>query len=312
MPVLAHEVRPAYLDLRESKPGELDVLWKTPMIGDMRLSLAPILSGASEELAPLATRLTGDAAVQSWRLRLLEPLRGQSLHIDGLSATMTDVLVRIEFADGTSWVTRLTPQAPQIAIPENQSRGSVTMTYLALGIEHILLGIDHLLFVLALMLITRGMKRIAITITAFTIAHSITLALGTLGFVEMPSSPVEAVIALSIAFVAVEILRARRGEEGLTARAPWIVAFAFGLLHGFGFAGALAEIGVPVGQIPLALLFFNVGVEVGQLAFVAAILAILALMRRIRIELPRWTNVVPPYAIGSIAMFWVIQRVAAF
>jgi hydrogenase/urease accessory protein HupE len=308
----AHEVRPAYLELRESPSGELDVLWKMPMMGEMRLALAPMLSGPSEELTPVATRLTSNAAVQTWRLRLLEPLRGRSLHIDGLTATMTDALVRIQFADGATWVTRLTPRAPQVTIPEKVSGGSVALTYSALGVEHILLGVDHLLFVLALLLITRGVRRLVLTITAFTIAHSITLALATLGFVRMPSPPVEAVIALSIVFVAAEILRARSGAVGLTARAPWIVAFTFGLLHGFGFAGALAEIGLPQGQIPLALFFFNVGVEAGQLLFIAAILAMIAAARRVRIALPQWVQSVPPYAIGCVAMFWVIQRVAAF
>ena len=308
----AHEVRPAYLELRESPAGELDVLWKTPMVGEMRLALAPVLSGASEELTPMATRHTGSAAVQTWKLRLLEPLRGRTLHVDGLTSTMTDALVRIEYADGSTWVARLTPQAPELTIPEEPGSGAVAATYLGLGVEHILLGIDHLLFVLALLLIARGTKRLVLTVTAFTVAHSITLALATLGFVQMPSSPVEAVIALSIVFVAAEVIHARRGIEGLTARAPWIVAFTFGLLHGFGFAGALAEIGLPQGQIPLALFFFNVGVEVGQLLFVAAVLAVIALVRRVRLDLPRWTELVTPYAIGSVAMFWVIQRVAGF
>ncbi|MGH8863027.1 MAG: HupE/UreJ family protein [Burkholderiales bacterium] len=312
MPAFAHEVRPAYLELHESPAGELDVLWKTPMMGEMRLALAPVLSGASEELTPMVTRHTGSAAVQTWRLKLQEPLRGQSLHIDGLSATMTDALVRIEFADGTMWTGRLTPQAPKLTIPERPGRGSVALTYFSLGVEHILTGSDHLLFVLALLLITRGVRRIVMTVTAFTIAHSITLALATLGFVHVPPPPVEAVIALSIVFVAAEIVHARRGVEGLTARAPWIVAFTFGLLHGFGFAGALAEIGLPEGQIPLALFFFNVGVEAGQLLFVAAVLALFTAFRRIRVELPRWAGLVPPYVIGTVAMFWVIQRVMAF
>src|SRR5688572_4734629 len=311
-PASAHEVRPAYLELRESPSGELDVLWKTPMLGEMRLAIAPTLSGASEMLSPMATLHTGTAAVQTWRLRLQEPLRGRSLHIDGLAATMTDALIRIEFADGTSWVARLKPQSPELTIPERQGSGAVAATYLGLGIEHILLGIDHLSFVLALLLITRGARRLVLTITAFTVAHSITLALATLGFVQIPSSPVEAVIALSIVFVAAEVIHARRGIEGLTARAPWIVAFTFGLLHGFGFAGALAEIGLPQGQIPLALFFFNVGVEVGQLLFVAAVLGFMALWRRARLTLPEWTALVPPYAIGSIAMFWVFERIAGF
>ena len=311
-PAAAHEVRPAYLELRESAAGELDLLWKTPMVGDLRLPVWPQLSGAGEEIAPVATRKSGGAALQTWRLRLDGPLRGRTLRIDGLSATMTDVLVRAELADGTSWIERLTPQAPETTIPPRQGAGEVAATYLKLGVEHILLGIDHLLFVLALLLVTDGALRLVKTVTAFTVAHSITLALATLGFVHVPSAPVEAVIALSIVFVAAEIVRARRGAAGLTTRSPWIVAFAFGLLHGFGFAGALSEIGLPQGQIPLALLLFNVGVEAGQLLFVAAVLAYVALARRARLELPRWAQLAPPYAIGSLATFWVIERVAGF
>jgi hydrogenase/urease accessory protein HupE len=312
LPAAAHEVRPAYLELRESAAGELDLLWKTPMVGDLRLPVWPQLSGESEELAPVATRKSGGAALQTWRLRLDGPLRGRTLAIDGLSATMTDALVRAELADGTSWVARLTPQAPEIAIPLRQGAGEVAATYLELGVEHILLGVDHLLFVLALLLVTDGTSRLVKTVTAFTVAHSITLALATLGLVHVPPAPVEAVIALSIVFVAAEIVRSRRGEAGLTARSPWIVAFTFGLLHGFGFAGALSEIGLPQGQIPLALLLFNVGVEAGQLVFVAAVLAYVALARRARLALPRWAEPAPAYAIGSVAMFWVLERVAQF
>ncbi len=309
---LGHEVRPAYLELREVKPGEFAVLWKTPMRGDLRLALAPEFSGRIEPLTPIATRESGAAAVQTWRLRTNEPLRGQSLRIQGLEATMTDTLARVEFADGSTWLHRLTPQAPAATIPAKQSGWSVAGEYLKLGVEHILLGVDHLLFVLALLLITQGAWRLIKTITAFTVAHSITLALASLGLVHMPQAPVEAIIALSIVFVAAEILRMRNGHEGIATRAPWIVAFAFGLLHGFGFAGALAEVGLPEGQIPLALLFFNVGVEVGQLLFIAAVLSALAVIRRIRFRFLRWIEIVPPYAIGSAAMFWVIQRVAAF
>ncbi len=313
-PALAHEVRPAYLELQETAAGEVEVLWKTPMRGDLRLALAPVLSGPSEEATPIATREAGGAALQTWRLRLPagEPLRGRRLHIDGLSGTLTDALVRVGFADGSNWVARLTPTSPAVTIPVSPGGAAVAATYFGLGVEHILLGIDHLLFVLALLLITRGAKRLVLTVTAFTVAHSITLALATLGFVHVPPAPVEAVIALSIVFVAAEILRARRGEEGITARAPWVVAFTFGLLHGFGFAGALAEIGLPEGQIPLALLFFNLGVEAGQLLFVGAVLALIWLWRRSRVAIPPWAGLVPPYAIGSIAMFWVFERVAGF
>jgi hydrogenase/urease accessory protein HupE len=305
-------VRPAYLELREEAGGEFAALWKTPMRGDRRLSLDPEFSVATENVTPVVMRMANAASIQTWRLRATEPLRGSTVGIRGLRGTMTDVLVRIEFADGTTWVQRLTPQAPTAEIPQQDSALGVSTVYLKLGVEHILLGIDHLLFVLALLLITRGTWRLVKTITAFTVAHSITLGLAALGFVHVPSAPVEAVIALSIVFVAAEIIHLRRGREGITARAPWIVSFRFGLLHGFGFAGALSEIGLPAGHIPLALLFFNLGVEAGQLMFVAAAMAAVVLVRQVRVFLPGWVEEPVPYAIGSVAMFWVIQRVTAF
>jgi hydrogenase/urease accessory protein HupE len=311
LPGRAHEVRPAYLDLREDRPGEYSVLWKTPMVGAMRLALQPVFSGPVEALTPVAARTTGDAAVQTWRLRA-ESLRGQTLRIASLETTLTDALVRIAFLDGSTWVERLTPRQPRSPIPTRPSAWGVAGTYLTLGVEHILKGVDHLMFVLALLLLTKGTWRLVKTVTAFTVAHSVTLGLATLGIVYVPSRPVEAVIALSIVFVAVEIVQARRGRAGLAAEMPWIVAFVFGLLHGFGFAGALSEVGLPEGHIPVALLFFNLGVEAGQLLFVAAVLAVVACARRIRVAWPRWAELVPPYAIGSLAMFWVIQRVAVF
>jgi hypothetical protein len=308
----AHEVRPSYLEVREDRAGEFEVLLKTPMRGQLRLALAATFSGRADAIMPMTTRTTGDAAVQTWRIRALDPLRGQAIGIAGLENTMTDALVRVAFLDGTSWVRRLTPQEPAATIPTLQSGWSVAGLYLKLGVEHILLGVDHLLFVLALLIITRGTWLLVKTVTAFTVAHSITLALATLGYVHVPSAPVEALIALSIAFVAVESVRQWRGCEGLTARAPWIVAFAFGLLHGLGFAGALSQVGLPEGSIPLALLFFNIGVETGQLLFVATMLCVFAMVRRVRPSWPRWAAAAAPYAIGSIAMFWVIERVAAF
>ena len=342
--VSAHELRPAYLELHEDAAGEFAVLWKTPMRGEMRLSLAPVFSGKSEAVSPVITRDTGAAAVQTWRLRAPE-LRGQTLRIAGLEGTMTDALVRIEFADGTGWTQRLTAAAPAATVPRSTSAWEVAGVYSRLGVEHILTGVDHLLFVLALLIITSGTLRLVKTVTAFTIAHSITLALATLGFVHVPSKPVEAAIALSIVFVAAEIVHLRpvaqtsksavsrvskpagsadlevgdtagletcATKASLTARAPWIVAFTFGLLHGFGFAGALSEVGLPQAHIPAALLCFNLGVEAGQLLFIAAVLSLIALARRTKVILPRWTELFPPYAIGSVAMFWVIQRVAAF
>jgi len=174
------------------------------------------------------------------------------------------------------------------------------------------LGADHLLFVFGLVLLVKDWKRLVGTITAFTVAHSITLAAATLGFVHVPGPPAEACIALSIMFVAAEIIRGRQGQPGLTQRAPWVVAFAFGLLHGVGFAGALSEAGLPQRGIPLALLFFNVGVELGQLAFIAVVLGLTTAMRYLMVRTPAWGWRLVPYTIGSVAMFWVIHRVAAF
>jgi len=309
---LAHEVRPAYLELRETAPGLFYVLFKTPMRGDARLALDVGFSGRTERVTPVMSRVTDNAMVQTWRLAATEPLAGQEVRINGLASTMTDALVRVIFADGREWIERLTPGAPRATIPAGQGAWAVATTYLKLGGEHILVGIDHLLFVLALILIARNSRELIKAVTAFTVAHSITLAAAALGFVHVPPKPMEAAIALSIAFVALEIIRARDGASGIAARAPWIVAFAFGLLHGFGFAGALSEIGLPAGHIPMALLFFNVGVEIGQLLFVGMVLSLAALVRLARRPLPHWAGLVPPYLIGSVAMFWVIQRVSLF
>ncbi|HBP87168.1 MAG TPA: hypothetical protein DD706_05665 [Nitrospiraceae bacterium] len=308
----AHEVRPAYLELRESHSSEFAVLWKTPMRGNSRLSLLPVFSGQTEHLTPLTTRESGGAAVQTWRMRMVEPMRGQTVRIAGLEGTMTDALVRVEFSDGSMWVKRLTPDEPSAQIPVNLSGWMVASEYLTLGVEHILFGIDHLLFVLALLLISSGTWALVKTVTAFTLAHSITLGLATLGFIQVPSAPVEVVIALSIVFVAAEIIHVRRGREGITARAPWVVALTFGLLHGLGFAGALSEVGLPQGQIPVALLFFNLGVEAGQVLFIAAVLGVITTFRHLRPQFPPWTESIPPYAIGSVAMFWVFQRLSTF
>jgi hydrogenase/urease accessory protein HupE len=307
----AHELRPAFLELHETLPGEFSVLWKTPMLGDARLALEPVFSGKVTALSPMITRTVPGAAIQTWAVRA-PSLRGQTLRVGGLEGTMTDALVRVEFADGSTWTQRLTPHRPAATIPAAESAFAVAGVYLRLGVEHILTGVDHLLFVLALLIVARGRRRLLASVTAFTAAHSITLALATLGFVRVPQQPVEAVIALSIVFVAVEIVRGRQGHAGIAGRSPWIVAFAFGLLHGFGFAGALSEIGLPPAHIPLALLFFNLGVELGQLLFVAVVLGAAWLFRRLWARTSQWTELVPPYVIGTVAMFWVIQRLAAF
>jgi hydrogenase/urease accessory protein HupE len=282
------------------------------MRGDARLALDVSFSGLVERTTPVTSRARDSAMIQTWSFSAMEPLAGQEVVINGLSSTMTDALVRVEFADGREWVERLTPGTSRATIPGIQGGWAVAATYLKLGIEHILLGLDHLLFVLALILIAPNTRQLVMAITAFTVAHSITLASATLGFVNVPPPPVEAAIALSIALVALEIVRAREGKAGIAVHAPWVVAFVFGLLHGFGFAGALSEVGLPAGHIPAALFFFNVGVEIGQLLFVAVVLGLAALFGLARRPLPRWAALTPAYLIGSLAMFWVIQRVSVF
>lgn len=312
MSVSSHEVRPAYLELNEEAAGVYRVLWKTPMRGELRLALTPEFSEQPIDNTPITFYKTNGAAVQTWRMKFTQPLHGKWLRIVGLEKTMTDVLVHIQFIDGVTWTHRLTPVQPSIQIPLQESALVVAGVYLKLGIEHILAGIDHLLFVFALLLITQGSWKLVKTVTAFTLAHSITLGMATLGLVQVPQSPIEAVIALSIVFLAAEIVRAHQGRKSITYRFPWLIAFVFGLVHGFGFAGALNEIGLPQGQIPLALLFFNLGVELGQLLFIAVMFSLGTILQRIPILLSRRAVLAVPYLIGSVAMFWVIQRVASF
>jgi len=307
----AHELRPAYLQLHEEKPGEFSVFWKTPMLGDAKLALEPEFSGDAKAITPITTRSPLGASIQQWMLHVSN-LRGQTLHILGLESTMTDTLVQMEFVDGTEWTKLLTPQQPAAVIPRTSSRMETADAYMKLGVLHILTGVDHLLFILALIIITGGGWKLVKTVTAFTVSHSITLTAATLGYVHVPQRPVEAVIALSIVFVACEIAHRRQGRSGLTEQWPWIIALTFGLLHGLGFAGALSDVGLPAGHIPLALLFFSCGVETGQFLFIAAVLTLVAVARWIRVPFPRWAELVPPYAIGTIAMFWVIQRISTF
>jgi hydrogenase/urease accessory protein HupE len=311
--ISAHEVRPAYLELRQTSPETYDVVWKVPGQGEnMRLGLYVELPAGSTNVTLPRASMVNNAFTERWTVKRAGGLTGGTIHIAGLSATMTDVLVRLERLDGSSQVTRLTPSSPTFVVDASPGAVEVARTYIVLGIEHILTGFDHLLFVLALLIITQGGWKLVKTVTAFTVSHSITLTAVTLGFVNVPTKPVETVIALSIVFVAAEILQWKRGRVGLAYRAPWVVAFAFGLIHGLGFAGGLSDIGLPAGHIPTALLFFSLGVESGHFIFLAAVVSSIALVRRRNIALPSWAERVPPYAIGSVAMFWVIQRLAAF
>jgi len=317
MPVAADDFRPAYLQLRQVDATTYDVMWKLPALDESTtLKLHPQFPPGTQAITPPSSSYAAGTAVQRWRVQIDGGLIGKAIEFPNLAASRIDVLVRVERSDGTAQVGRVLPLAPRFVITASPGAFDVAQTYTVLGIEHILTGFDHLLFVLALLCLVQGTRRLIATITAFTLAHSLTLFAATLGWLNVPAPPVEAMIALSIVFVAGEIVHARQGRPGLTQRRPWIVAFCFGLLHGLGFAGALAEVGLPPLSIPMALLFFNVGVEIGQLIFIAVVLGVIAfaqrIARRLKFNAPSWWWRVPPYAIGGIAGFWVVQRVAAF
>ena len=309
----AHEIRPALLEIKETRPGVFDVMWKVPARGSMVLRLRPVFPDRMELTAPPSVHATPGAMVEYTTLRSDgNSLEGEMLTIEGLERTQTDVLIRLRLLDGSSHSEILRPSSPSYTFPAPETMATVSWSYLQLGTIHILDGFDHLLFVLALVLILSNRWKLLKAVTAFTVAHSITLGLATLGFVNVPAAPVEAVISLSILFLAVEGMRQRRGEETLTLRSPWVVAFLFGLFHGLGFAGALSEIGLPHQDVPLALLMFNVGVELGQVVFIAAVLTVLAIARGIGVRRPLTSWRLLPYAIGSVAAFWTIERIASF
>ncbi len=310
--VHADESRPAYLQLTLQESDQVAMVFKVPAVGDRRFGLYPALpDNCTATNTPIAYFSDG-AYTEQARFKCEGGLAGQTVGIDGLAGTMTDVLARVERADGTTQVARLTPSSPTFVVTSAPNTFAVASTYLKFGFSHILSGNDHLLFVLALLILVTSTRVLIWTITAFTVAHSITLAAATLGFVKFPQAPVEAVIALSIVFVASEIVHAANGRPGMTQQRPWVVAFTFGLLHGLGFAGALTEVGLPEQSIPLALLFFNLGVELGQLTFVGAILLLIALGKYLLRSPPKWLPTATAYTIGIIASYWTIERVVSF
>lgn len=310
---LAHEIRPALLNITEDEPGWFTVIWKVPVKDGVVLPVSAVLPEGLSPVGPPSVANTPAAIVESRSYKAGDgSIVGGTIHIEGLSANQVDVLVQISLADGTTHSAILKPKSPDYTVPAKAGSWEVARSYVVMGVEHILSGVDHLLFVLALILIIGDRWTLLKAITAFTIAHSVTLALATLDVVHVPSAPTEAVIALSILFLAVEIVRKRDGDIGITERAPWIVAFIFGLVHGLGFAGALSDVGLPQHAIPLALFSFNVGVEIGQLMFVAVVLPVIYLITRAPIPWPKGSWRLMPYAVGGVAAYWTIERVGAF
>ncbi|KUJ82569.1 hypothetical protein AWR36_012330 [Microbulbifer flavimaris] len=314
----SHELRPAFLQIQQNSAETFAVNWRVPARGDLRLSLdVRFDQSVTPASTPRGTFANG-SYTESWKVSHSDALANARITIDGLEQTMTDALVHIQWLDGREQVTRLLPDRTALVVEARGSSSQIAATYFVLGVEHILLGIDHLLFVLALVLLVSGLRQLVLTITAFTLAHSLTLAAAVLGWVSVPQGPVEAIIALSIVFVATEILHKIHGHSTLAIRKPWLVAFSFGLLHGLGFAGALTEIGVPQHAVPLSLALFNIGVEAGQLAFIASLAGIVWLVRRIppvRLwESRQGTSVTAvtawpvAYLVGGLAAWWLIDR----
>jgi hydrogenase/urease accessory protein HupE len=313
--VQAHDSRPAYLEINETAAGRYDVLWRTPVLSGARLPVVLRFPESCHNVVEPTQKELNDSLIER---RVIDAgaagLTGQRIEFVGLQATITDVLVRVSRRDGARSTTLVRPARPWIEIAAVPGAFAVAGAFLVHGVEHILGGFDHLLFVFGLLLLVRGGWMLVQTVTAFTLAHSISLALAALGVVRVPGPPVEATIALSILLLAVEIARRHRGQPSLTVRWPWVVAFCFGLLHGVGFAGALAAIGLPQRDLPLALLTFNVGVEIGQLVFVGAVLAARALLLRCRLPefAVRYAQPAASYALGTLAAFWFFERLASF
>lgn len=309
IPAAAHELRPAYLEISGLTPERVRVRFKQPVLGDYALPLHVSVPEHWQLIDAEKVARTGMAVVRETTYDPRGPLTGQRVVVEGLEASLTDALVRVELLDGTELTRILKPAAPGLEIPS--ASASWVGGYLQLGIEHILRGIDHLLFVLGLLVIVGGRWRMLLkTITAFTLAHSLTLAAATLGWIRVPAAPLEASIALSILFLGVEIARQMRGGTSFTIAHPWVAAFAFGLLHGLGFASGLSTLGFSTHQLVAALLLFNVGVEIGQLGFVAVCLALRRMLDALPLRIPDWAKALPAYTIGSLGAYWAIVQTA--
>lgn len=311
----AHDLRPALLSITETAAERYEVLFRLPLETAVSQSPTPVFPMGSESGDARAFARVGDMAEQRFQVRVPGGLPGRPVTVRFVGAA-NEVLIRVAMRDGRTSTGRIIPtRGGEVAawlVPAAPTARAVAATYLKLGVEHILSGIDHLAFVLGLVLLTPGWRTLWKSITAFTAAHSLTLALAALAIVRVPLPPVEAAIALSIVFVAREVMLAARGRPGLASRHPWPIAFVFGLLHGLGFAGALAEVGLPESDIPLALFAFNAGVEVGQLVFVAAALFFARALARVPVARLRAVRLAPGYLIGTLATFWCLQRVARF
>ena len=308
-PATAHESQPGLLELKQLGPERYEVTWRAPIYYGKPHPAELLLPEAWQTVGEPTMRQLPDSELYN---RIVDvaggSVDGDIIRFPGLESTITDVFVRVSRLDGSESSLVVRPTQPFAELRGERPWYVTSGEYLVLGINHILMGIDHLLFVLGLLIIVQGRHMLLKTITAFTVAHSMTLAAATLGYANVPGPPLNAAIALSILFLGPEIVRVWRGETSFTIRHPWVVAFGFGLLHGFGFASGLSTVGMPKAEIPLALLMFNIGVEIGQLAFVFLILLVHRAMKVLEFRWPHWVDFAPGYAIGSLGAYWTIQR----
>jgi len=308
-PAWSHPLDPSLLELWGSKDGSVEVLWRQPITQPLGAPLEPVFPDGCHTTSPRQESRNALSVSNRWRLNCAgRTLVGQSIGVKGLAARQTDALVRVHLADGRVIQSVLRGDSASFTVPGESTRLDVLRSYLSLGFEHIQTGPDHLLFLLGLILLVHGWWTLAETITAFTLGDSVTLSLAMLHFVHISPRLVEAIIAFTILMVAVELTHDVRGDGLGWGRMPWAMAFVFGLLHGVGFAGALSQVGLPAGEIPLALFSFNAGIELAQLSFVAAFIALVRSLGTLEISYPAWTRWIAPYAIGSWAAFWLIQR----
>ena len=307
----AHESQPGLLDIKQVSSGRYHVQWRAPIYFGKPHPARLQLPADWQTVGEPTVRQLPDSFLHGRIVDVpAQSIDGSVIRFPGLEATITDVFVRVSRLDGSVFHLVVGPNRPFAELRGERPWFRAAIDYLALGFHHIVMGIDHLLFVLGLLIIVADRSMLIKTITAFTVAHSITLALATLGYASIPRPPLNAAIALSILFLGPEIVRVWRGETSFTIEHPWVVAFAFGLLHGFGFASGLSVTGMPRAELAPALLFFNIGVELGQLGFVALTFTLLASLRKMELHWPKWAEMVPGYAVGSLGAYWTIQRVA--
>lgn len=315
LPALAHALDPGYLELSALGGDRWRVTWRMPDVGGRPMGIMPSLPANCTADAVPPPHFDGRGWSTAYVAACPGGLSGGRIRIEGLENTRTDALVRYETAPGKAMTERLTASDPEFSPHGDRGTFDVFASYLSLGVAHILEGVDHLLFVLALLLLVRDPRRLLLAVTAFTLAHSITLVAATLGWFALPSAPVEVVIALSIVFLACELAKPPGRRDPVAERFPALVAFGFGLVHGLGFAGALREIGLPQADISVALLAFNVGVELGQLLFIATMLLLWHLVRRMTPAVSgrgAGLSRAASYAFGTVSAFWVIERLSGF